>query len=231
MAVPHLHRAFGLAADVDLTGRTLSARFVPYGVVADVVDVFDGQAVRYREGFDPGAFAVQATSREPGVARRIAMRHLHGRGEGLGYLGSVSALHEQPDGLHGDVLLSPSRVDDVADLLAQGVDGVSVEFHSPAGGTQTRDGVQWRTRAVLHAVSLEPQAAYVGAKVLSMREATEVAELDTWLAEERARQAELEQRFAKLSTPARSAPVKLIGPRPTAGEHDATYMHGQDAAR
>lgn len=151
--------------------HTLSARFVPYGEVADVFDRLpDGNVDRYREAFVPAAFARQAATRERGVLARIHMRHLHDRNEGIGFIGPVTALRDEPDGLYGDVHVISSRADDVDGLLRNGVDGVSIEFHSPKGGTTERDGVRWRSRAVLWAVSLEPQGAYSTARVLSYRD-------------------------------------------------------------
>lgn len=200
-----LKRTFAIDGP-DFDGRTLSGRLVPYNEVADVLDVIDGRLDRYREGFRFGAFGKQATTVEPGNLRRVGLHHTHERG--LGYLGSLTGLHDAPDGLHGSFTLLRSRAPDVADLVDQGIRGLSIEFH--ALKTVDEAGVRWRTRAHLSGVALEPSGAYESAQVLALRAADEEAEieaqetaerasheaeLDTWLAEEKARQAELEERY------------------------------------
>lgn len=166
----HLFRSFE-PGQLTMDDHVLSGRLVPYNEVANVVDMLpDGTIDRYREAFDPGAFARQATSKERGVVNRITMRHLHDRADGLGFLGHASALRDMPDGLYGDVPIIASRVADVDGLIRNGVDGLSIEFHAPKGGTQERDGVRWRTRAVLWAVSLVPVGAFGSARVLSFRD-------------------------------------------------------------
>lgn len=166
----HLVRSF-TPSEMSFDDHVLSGRLVPYGEVADVADMLpDGTIDRYREGFELGAFARQATSRERGVLNRVSMRHLHDRGDGLGFLGHLTALREEADGLYGSVPVIASRAQDVDGLIRNGVDGLSIEFHSPKGGTNERDGVRWRSRAVLWAISLEPVGAYAGARVLSYRE-------------------------------------------------------------
>lgn len=224
MTVHHI-RSFETGAAM-LNDRVLSARFVPYGKVANVVDVLDdGTIDRYREGFTRGVFGKQAATKERGNLARIQMRHLHDRSAGVGYLGHVIGLHEEDDGLYGEVSVIPSRADDVDSMLRNGVDGMSIEFQELRNGTTVdRDGVRWRNRAALWAVSLEPVGAFAGARVLSYRAdgtAIDDTELDDdtptdppppdeppppddeppgedaeqWLASARERQAELDRRF------------------------------------
>lgn len=158
----------------------LTGRFVPYDVVADVLDELpDGQVDIYREGFRRGAFAPQVDTAEPGVLRRIGLVHTHAGG--LGYLGPVVALREAPDGLYGDVAVLRSKAGDVEDLMSAGVSELSVEFRLPKVGHTSVDdaGVRWRTRAHLDQVALEARGSYTGARVLAYR-----AELDELAQEE-----------------------------------------------
>lgn len=155
--------------------RQLTGRLVPYNEATDVLDELPGGEMDiYREGFRPGAFAPQANTRAKGVLNKIGLVHRHDGG--LGYLGPFVALREQPDGLWGDVDVLRSRADDVEDLIAAGVDELSVEFRLPrANHTVEEGGVRWRTRAHLDNVALEPKGAYSGARVAAFR--AEVDEL------------------------------------------------------
>lgn len=197
-----------------MTGpRTLAMRIVPWNEASRPVGdmTASGKLDVYIEGFRRGAFDAQVNSAEPGVVRRIGFKHAHI--DGLGYLGPFSALRDEPDGLHGEVMLLRSKVEDVQDLLDQGVQGVSMEFLPLRGGEVREDGVRWRTRAKLVNVALEAEGAYRSAQVLSMRDAIDDAiadeaaakaaeeserlrmrrmeELDAYLAEQRAKQDEL----------------------------------------
>lgn len=161
------YRLFPTEASFD--GKAIEARFIPYNEVATVVDEERGRLVKYREGFDPGVFAKQVSTSEPGNLNRIVMRHLHDAAYGLGYLGQVASLQDGSDGLYGAVPIIKSRQGDVAELLEQGVDSISIEFHELRNGTAMRDGVRWRTNAHLFALALEPVGAYRNAKVLAYR--------------------------------------------------------------
>lgn len=164
---PRLHRSYVTQFE-QKDDHMLTARFVPYDEVATVVDEDAGQIDVYQEGFRPGAFSRQATIKEQGWLRRISMKHLHDGG--LGFIGQTQALHERDDGLYGDVSILSSKHRDVDELLSQGTDGISIEFHALRGGTKIENGVRWRTAAHLYAVTIEPVGAYAGAKVLSLRD-------------------------------------------------------------
>lgn len=182
-------RAF--PADLAMREGILVGRFVPYNVKARVVDELpDGGHEIYHEGFRPGAFARQAASLETGVLRRISLVHTHEGG--LGYLGPARALQEQPDGLYGEIAVLRSRRDDVADLLAEQVDELSIEFREHRNGTEVDgDGVRWRTAAHLDRVALEARGSYRGARVLAYR-----AEMDELAAEQAAADAERQAALA-----------------------------------
>ena len=160
-------RAFPVT--INRNGTHLTGRLVPYNLVTDVADPMDnGDFDIYREGFRPGAFAPQVKSSEPGVVRKIGLIHRHDGG--LGYLGPFVGLREQPDGLYGDVRIMPTKADDVAALLDEGVRELSVEFRLPKiDHTVELDGVRWRTKAHLDQVALEPKGAYSTAQVLAYR--------------------------------------------------------------
>lgn len=166
---PTFFRAF--PASIEQTGpRQLSGRLVPYDMPTDVLDVLpDGKYDLYREGFRSGAFAAQANNPERGVLSKIGLIHTHEGG--LGYLGPFVGLREEADGLYGEVNILRSRANDVEDLLADGIQELSVEFRLPRTNHTTVDdqGVRWRTRAHLDQVALEPKGAYSTARVLAYR--------------------------------------------------------------
>jgi HK97 family phage prohead protease len=191
MSQPIFVRAFPTVLE-QKSPHELLGRFVPFDVPTKVADPLpSGRWDIYVEGFKRGAFAPQADSREPGVLRRIGLVHTHEGG--LGYLGPVVSLREEDDGLWGDVAVLRSKASDVEDLIAAGVDQLSVEFRLPsmAANTVVVDGVRWRTRAHLDQVALEPKGSYPGARVAAFR-----ADIDE-LAREQAEAEAAEEAAAK----------------------------------
>lgn len=190
--------------------RTLSVRYCPFDVVANVADPTpDGGIDRYREMFSSTVFDRQlaAAGKADGVLQRITMVDEHH--EGLGKVGFTTDLRREADGVYGTVRLLPSKVPDVEALLDEGVDKISVEFLPHRGGTRTlADGTRVRCDAHLLRVALVAQGAYEGSEVLAMREAedlvatvdaeyqTTVDDLDAFLAEAAARQAEWQARIS-----------------------------------
>lgn len=170
-----------LPTATELTEGQLLARLIPYNVTARVLDELPGgQYDSYTEGFRLGAARRQAGSSEPGVLRRIGLKHDHDGG--LGYLGPLFSLEERDDGLYGEFRVLPSRRGDVAAMYELGIDELSVEFLERKGGTEVdKDGVRWRTDVHLLGAALLPAGAYGrhGAGVLAMRELDElIAEQD-----------------------------------------------------
>jgi len=192
----------------------ITARFVPYGQVADVLDMGpDGRADRYKEAFSLGAFQKQADASlaNGGVARRITFVDQHA--DGLGKLGYCLSMREEPDGLYGMLRVLPDRVASVETLLADGVDGLSIGF-VPLRTHRQADGVRIRTRASLLHVALEAQPAYEDAKVLAMRAAAEEedeeaaalraaeawrCELEAWMAQDEERRQALHKRIQSVA--------------------------------
>lgn len=152
--------------------RMLTGRLVPYDVIADVADPKpSGGFDIYQEGFHRGAFDGQVINgaNNKGVLSRIGLIHRHEGG--LGYLGPFVGLREADDGLYGDIMVLPTKANDVAALLEAGVNELSIEFRLRHGDNTFIDahGVRWRTKAHLDQVALEPKGAYSGAQVLALR--------------------------------------------------------------
>jgi HK97 family phage prohead protease len=173
-------RAFEDAA-LDMRDGRLTGRLVPYDEPALVLDTLaDGSADIYMEGFRKGAF--DRLLRDPkGNAGRLEFKHRHDGG--LGYLGPGVELEERDDGMYGTFQIVRTRRDDVADLLAAGHRGLSIEFRELAGGTVEEDDVRWRTDVAMSGVALEWRGAYSQAEVMAYRseiesEQSERAEAD-----------------------------------------------------
>lgn len=161
---------------LELSEGQFFGRLVPFDVPMPVVDDLpNGQQDAYHEGFRLGAFKRQVESGEPGVLRRVGLKHDHVGG--LGYLGPLVEAEERSDGLYGEFRVLTSRRGDVSELVGLGVDELSIEFLVRREGTTIDDdGVRWRTDVRLGDVALLPQGAYgaAGAKVLAMRDLDEL---------------------------------------------------------
>jgi hypothetical protein len=161
--------------DVSLNDGRLLTRIVPFDVSTPVADVrSDGTFDAYIEGFRRGVFGRQATSTEPGVLRRVMLKHEHDGG--LGYLGPLVSLEERDDGAYAEFMVLPSYRADVMALHEVGIREMSVEFLERKDGTAEEDGVRWRTSAHLIGAALVAKGAYgaLGAEVLAMRSIDEL---------------------------------------------------------
>ena len=122
-----------------------------------------------------------AFSRQKSAAHRIKaflnFRHGQSLSDQIGFAKSVE---ERDDGLHGELrVLEGSDGDKALQLVREGMlDGLSIEFRVPPGGTKVVDGVVQRVRAHLDGVALVPRGAYAGAEVLAVRELEETEEIE-----------------------------------------------------
>jgi HK97 family phage prohead protease len=173
--------------------KILTGRLVPYGVATDVCDDLpDGRRDYYREGFVKGAFEPQVL--DPGgrkLAQRISLWHRHEL-RGADSLGNFRHLEERDDGLYGDVAVFRDKTALVEDLLADGINELSVEFRPRAEDhTLEENGVRWRKKTHLDGVALVAKGAYNEAQVLQFREA------DDGVEREKAEKAESEKADAE----------------------------------
>lgn len=190
-----LKRSF-VAELPELRENVLSTRVVPWDVATPVADLLrDGTLDRYVEGFRRGAFDRQVNTKEPGVIRNIELKHRHDGG--LGTVGQARSMRNEDDGLWLDFKVFHSRAQDVAEIIGEGVDGLSMEFVTWSNGTSIDDdGVRWRTSAHLDAVAFEPVQAYKGALVMGFRDGDEElgGDVDDRAAEAAATEAKAQQR-------------------------------------
>jgi phage head maturation protease len=161
--------ATGLAVRDDGDGRILFGPLIPWGVEARVLD--RGRLVV--ETFARGALAgtdptrVQLTARHPRDNQELPI--------GVGV-----ELEERADAAWGAWHVSKTAAgDEVLELARDNVPlGLSIGFMEVAGGsrwTPDRRRVT-RTRALIDHVAITRTPAYVGAGVVGVREAAEVAE-------------------------------------------------------
>lgn len=176
LTTPVIHTRAFEDAGLDMRDGRLTGRLVPYDSPAWVHDTLpDGRPDIYREGFRKGAF--ERLLRDPkGNAGRLEFKHRHDGG--LGYLGPGVEIEERDDGMYGTFQILRSMREDVADLLAAGHRGLSIEFRELAGGTVEEDDVRWRTDVVLSGTALEWRGAYSEAEVMAYRSEIESEQAD-----------------------------------------------------
>lgn len=169
-------------AEVNLDADgTLEALFVPWDTPITVFGDVD-EPEPYREGFRRTAFDEQL-NRYPETVHEVALRPAHTSTE---HFGRTRELRVVEHGLHGVIRVLPSRRADVREMVDEGVDSVSIEFHPLQRGPRISGGVRWRDRAFLTGIVLTSSPAYAEARVLALRSADALAEIE----------AEREQRFA-----------------------------------
>ncbi|MFJ9125710.1 HK97 family phage prohead protease [Streptomyces sp. NPDC102340] len=165
MTAQTLHLPYKLRAASD---GTLTGICVPYGQVSYLTEHAAG------ERFARGAFAKSIAAR----AGKIRLKSLHSE---VMPVGVATDLEERDDGLYGTFRLYDTPEGHAARQRAQeGVyGGLSIEFR-PMAEERAKDGVTEVREAALHAVALELDPAYDGARVLAVRSAEKRAE-HAWL--------------------------------------------------
>jgi HK97 family phage prohead protease len=155
-----LTRAFEVAA-VEVEGRTVDVRIVPFNEVARVADPPD--FTPYDEQFMDGCFDHQVNA-----ANRVHANYEHGKGIS-DVVGHGVALRKELDGYHLTSTIHRTNNGDIAlELINAGaLPGVSVEFH-PVKNVRNGNLVQ-RVRANLRGFAFCRQGAYMGAQVLAVR--------------------------------------------------------------
>lgn len=218
---PFLVREFQ-AADLDVTGRTVDVRLVPFGEVARVADPPRWEP--YDEEWLPGVFDHQLNA-----ANRIHARYGHSQ-HVIDVVGHGISLRGEPDGYHVSTKIHQTPQGDTAlELLRDGaLPCVSLEAR-PVRSQKTAAGVMQRVKANLSGFAFCRQGAFAGAQVLAIREDPEIVTDEAELAPdvdpeliERCRRLgiRLPQRYqkahpAETDTPA-SAGTSGDGTRPTA---------------
>lgn len=153
-----------VAADLEVSGRTVDVRLVPFGEVARVADPPDYRP--YQEEWLAGVFDHQLNA-----ANRIHAKYGHSDSV-LDIVGHGVALRSVPgDGYHVSTKIHQTPQGETAlELLRDGaLPCVSLEAR-PVRSERTAAGVVRRVRANLTGFAFCRQGAFAGARVLAIRE-------------------------------------------------------------
>jgi HK97 family phage prohead protease len=161
-----LRREFAATA-IEVEGRTVDVRVVPFGEVARVADPPDWKP--YSEQWMPGVFDHQLSA-----ANRVHANYEHGEGI-VNVVGHGLTLRGDSDGYHASFKIHQTdRGDTALELLRDGaLPGVSLEARA-VKSTRTAVGVVQRVKAHLVGIAFCRNPAFAGAQVLAVREAPEV---------------------------------------------------------
>jgi HK97 family phage prohead protease len=159
---PFLVREF-VATDLEVEGRTVDVRLVPFGEVARVADPPRWEP--YDEQWMPGAFDHQLSA-----ANRIHARYGHSESV-VDVVGHGIALRSEKDGYHVSARIHDTNAGNTALELLRGgaLPAVSLEAR-PVKSTRTAAGVVQRVKAHLSGFAFCREGAFAGAQVLAIRE-------------------------------------------------------------
>lgn len=162
---PFLVREF-VASDLEVTGRTVDVRLVPFGEVARVADPPRWEP--YDEEWLPGVFDHQLTA-----ANRIHAKYGHSESV-VDVVGHGMTLRADNDGYHVSTKIHQTiQGETTLELLRDGaLPCVSLEAR-PVKSLRSSAGVVQRVKANLSGFAFCRQGAFAGAQVLAIREAPE----------------------------------------------------------
>jgi HK97 family phage prohead protease len=159
-----------VAADLEVKGRTVDVRVVPFEEVATVSD--PPYETTYREQWMPGVFDHQINA-----ANRIHARYGHSQ-HVIDVVGHGISLRQEGDGYHVSAKIHDTPQGATAlELLRDGaLPCVSLEA-VPVKSMRSVAGIVQRLKANLTGFAFCRQGAFAGAQVLAVREATVIDEL------------------------------------------------------
>lgn len=166
---PFLIRSFDAAA-VEVEGRTVDVRIVPFGEVARVADPPNFEP--YEEEWLPGVFDHQVKA-----AFRIHANYEHMQGP-ANIVGHGLSLRSESDGYHVTTTIHETNAGDSTLALLRGgaLPSVSLEAR-PVRNHRTEAGVIQRVKANLRGFAFCRQGAFSGAQVLALRSEGEEEEI------------------------------------------------------
>jgi HK97 family phage prohead protease len=158
---PFLVRSFEAVA-VEVEGRTVDVRIVPFGEVARVADPPD--YTPYQEQWMPGAFDHQVKA-----ANRLHANYEH-RKDITSVVGHGLSLRAEADGYHGTFTIHETNAGETALALLRGgaLPSVSLEAQ-PVKSVRSKTGVVQRIKANLKGIAFCREGAFAGAQVLAVR--------------------------------------------------------------
>lgn len=159
---------FQLRSDGD--GRTLEGRIVPYGEVADIVEVDEStsELVRYREQFLPHSLAAVAQGFQARGGRFIPLLIDHNDNFD-NMVGHCIDLRSEDDGAYASFrLYDDERLMKIRSVLSESHKGLSIQFKD-IREPKLIEGVVSRVQVHVGHVAATPSPAYVGAGIASIR--------------------------------------------------------------
>jgi HK97 family phage prohead protease len=152
-----------IAADLEVEGRMVDVRIVPFGEVARVSDPPDFSP--YDEQWMPGVFDHQLNA-----PNRVHARYGHSP-HVVDVVGHGTAIREEADGYHVTAKIHNTVQGETAlELLRDGaLPCVSLEAR-PMKSVRTAAGIVQRVKANLTGFAFCREGAFVGAQVLAVRE-------------------------------------------------------------
>jgi HK97 family phage prohead protease len=171
-------RALATEWELEDEGRTVTGQIVPFGEVAHVIEMVDGERQEYDEEFLPGCtLRMRQTARARGGQPawiRFTIDHEQAFDSRLGY---CTSLTESPKGARGTFrLYDGPQLPKVRSMLTESHNGLSIEFSDIAPPSKTEGGVVQRRQINLAAVTATPIPVYAGAKILAVREVDDILE-------------------------------------------------------
>jgi phage head maturation protease len=168
---PFLVREF-TAVDLEVKGRTVDVRLIPFGEIATVADPPDWTP--YEEEWLPGVFDHQLNA-----ANRVHAKYGHSESV-VDVVGHGISLRAEPaDGYHISTKIHQTLQGETAlELLRDGaLPCVSLEA-APVRSVRSVAGVVQRIKANLRGFAFCRQGAFAGARVLAIREAEFIEEVE-----------------------------------------------------
>lgn len=150
-------------------GRTLEGCIVPYGEVAEIVEMTAEGVRRYREQFLPGSLARQSQ----GIQRRgngaFVWLNLDHQMDFDSKIGHCTNMRSEPDGAYATFKLYPGNdLEKVKGMLRESHTGLSINF-ADYRPPKLIDDVVSRVQVIIDSVAATPTPAYSGAGITAMR--------------------------------------------------------------
>lgn len=177
-------------------GRTLDGRIVPYGEIADIVELDQetNQLVRYREQFLAHSLAAMAQGFKARSGKGLHVPLLIDHNDTFDNLiGHAVALESRDDGAYGTFrLYDDANIIKIRSILNESHTGLSIAFKDTRE-PKLVDGVVSRVQVFVGHVAATPSPAYATAGISSMRSTDETPmnitpsldDVKQWLADQR----------------------------------------------
>lgn len=178
-------------------GRTLTGRIVPYGEVANIVELDDetGELVRYQEQFLANSLMAMAQGFQARGGKFVPLLIDHNDNFD-NMIGHATELRSEDDGAWGSFrLYDDERMTKIRSVLTESHTGLSISFRDTRA-PKLIDGVVSHVQVHVGHVAATPAPAYPSASIASLR-ATQGPMADdyhpsldgikAWLASERSR--------------------------------------------